>query len=176
MGRGRIVWCESLLSLLRNVELWKWLIWLFDMWSMCFFFLRVHFSSLSALLLPSSPFVLCVSGCRGSGPGGGYPPVGPRQAQPHRVSEERGQPADAPTQQWASQSYYNSHTFGAWEGLPCLSLTLTVLLFVCVCITLCHVQCFGESQYLRVMRKVAAVCFFISVCTVKVKTTAVPGS
>lgn len=64
-GRGRIVWCESLLSLLRNVELWKWLIRLFDIWSMCFYRSspplspppqhQVHFSSLALLLS------LCVS-------------------------------------------------------------------------------------------------------------------
>lgn len=95
-GRVRIVWCESLPSLLRNVELWKWLIWLFDIWSMCFFFLRVHFSSVA---LPPPPFVMSVSGCRSSGPRGGYPSVSPRQAQPHGVSEERGQPANTTTQQ-----------------------------------------------------------------------------
>lgn len=50
-GRERVVWCESLLSLLKNVELWKCLTWLFDIWSMCFFFI-FH------LILPSPAFSL----------------------------------------------------------------------------------------------------------------------
>ncbi len=62
-----------------------------------------------------------------------------------------------------------THALGAWEGLPCLSLTLTVHLFVCVCNT-SHVQCLGESQYIRVMRKGTAVRLLTSGSTVKVQT------
>lgn len=124
-GRGRIVWCESLLRLLRNVELWKWLIW---------YLKYVFLLPLSSFLIPIHlfpPFVMSVSGCRSSGPGGGYPSVGPRQAEPHCVSEERGQPANSTTQQCVPQSQL-THKPSAQEGLPCLS----VHLFVYVCVTL----------------------------------------
>lgn len=113
-GRGRIVWCESLLSLLRNVELWKWLIRLFDIWSMCFYRspppLFPPPTPSSFLISCSPPFVMCFSGCRSSGSGGGYPAVGPRQAQPHCVSEKGGQSANTKTQQWVPQSHHSLPT------------------------------------------------------------------
>lgn len=115
--------------------------WLFNMWSMCFFSLQAHFSSLPT-------FVMSLSGCGSSGPRGGYPSTSPRKAQPHRVSEERGQSPNATIQQWVVQHFTDSPTHWVLRGASLSALNSVhtyVCLFVCVCNTFGRVQCLGES-------------------------------
>lgn len=126
-----LVWKPA--ELIEECGIMKLLIWLFDMLSACFFFPAIHFSSLSPL--PSSSFIISDSGCRSFRPGGGYPPVGPWQAQSQCVFEERGQSANTTIEQWVPHHFTDSPTQLVLErGFPVW--TLNVHLFVCVCETL----------------------------------------
>lgn len=133
---------------------------------MCFFFLQVHFSSLAPP--PFRYFCQWVSelwtrrGIPVRQPSAGS--ATPRLWREGAVCEHHD-PAVS-----TIIILQLTHTFVAWEGLPCLSLTLTVHLFVCVCNTFGHVQCLGESQYIRVTRKGTAVRLLTWGSTVKVQT------
>lgn len=96
-------------------------------------FSLIHLS-LSFLALPYSfsTFVLYVSGCWGSGPGGGYPNVCSWQTQPYCFSEERWQPADTTTEQWVLQPHHTNSVFE--RGFPVWSS-----LWLCLCLFVCNI-------------------------------------